>query len=64
MTIQAVDTDNSYEHLLNAIHSSLVSAAIPSWMLEVADSYATYEKCLKYLQELAIDKNNHPTITL
>jgi hypothetical protein len=33
-------------------------------MLEVADSYATDEKCLKYLQELAIDKNNHPTITL
>ena len=41
-----------------------ISIAIPAWTVDITDSYATNNHCIKLLQELAIDKDSHPKFTL
>jgi hypothetical protein len=41
-----------------------MTVAIPSWMAEVHESYASDTKCIKLLQELTLDKDSNPPFTL
>jgi hypothetical protein len=44
--------------------SFAISAAIPSWVLDVEASYVGDTKCLQLLQELSVDPASHPNFTL
>jgi hypothetical protein len=41
-----------------------ISAAIPSWVIDVEASYVGDAKCVQLLQDLALDPASHPHYTM
>jgi hypothetical protein len=41
-----------------------ISVLVPTWLEDVTDSYQDDERCLKLLQDLALNKDSHPKFTL
>jgi hypothetical protein len=64
-------TDNTTADALSRKHTEphadqclAITASVPSWMSEIAETYSGDDKCTKLLQELAVNPTSQPHYTL